>query len=160
MHPLPPLALGSPAPSFSSIAVGGPYGTGSTVCLEDFKGQHLVLYFYPKDDTPGCTTQACALRDGWADIRKKAVVLGVSIDSPKSHLRFIQKHQLPFPLLCDESQQIVQAYQVWVEKNMYGKTYMGTERSTFIIGPDGSLKAILKKVKPDEHLSLVLSNLP
>ncbi|MEK0447422.1 MAG: thioredoxin-dependent thiol peroxidase [Verrucomicrobiota bacterium] len=153
------LRTGSPAPVFHSLAVGGPYGNGTPVSLSDFSGQHVILYFYPKDDTPGCTTQACALRDHWAEFEGKAVVFGVSIDSAKSHQKFIQKHQLPFPLLSDEDHKIVEAYQVWVEKSMYGKTYMGTERSTFLIGPDGLLKAIFRKVKPAEHVSLLLEAL-
>jgi peroxiredoxin Q/BCP len=119
-----------------------------------------VLYFYPKDDTPGCTTQACGLRDAWGVIKQKAVVFGVSIDPPKSHRKFIEKFNLPFPLLSDTSQTLVQAYQVWVEKSMYGKTYMGTERSTFVIGGDGKIKAIFRKVKPDQHIDLLLSALP
>jgi len=153
------LIQGSPAPSFQSVAVGGPYGDGSTVRLSDFAGQHVVLYFYPKDDTPGCTTQACGLRDIWTDLQSKAAVFGVSIDPPKSHRKFIDKFSLPFPLLSDESQEIVQAYGVWVEKSMYGKKYMGTERSTFVIGPDGVLKAVFSKVKPAEHAQMLLDAL-
>lgn len=124
--------------------------------LSDLRGETVVLYFYPKDDTPGCTKQACALRDGWADITTKAKVFGVSIDSVKSHEKFIQKYSLPFPILSDEDQNIVSAYGVWVEKNMYGKKYMGTERTTFVIGPDGVIKAVFPKVKPEEHLEKVL----
>lgn len=154
-HPKP----GSKAPAFSAQAVGGPYVTPSTVKLADFKGETVVLYFYPKDDTPGCTRQACALRDGWSDISKKAKVFGVSIDSIKSHEKFIKKHSLPFPILSDEDHKIVEAYGVWVEKSMYGKTYMGTERTTFVIGPDGKIKAVLPKVKPEEHLGQVLEQL-
>ena len=153
------LKPGSKAPSFHAVAVGGPYETPTSVSLGDFKGETVVLYFYPKDDTPGCTKQACALRDGWSGISAKAKVFGVSIDSVKSHEKFIRKHDLPFPLLSDEDHRIVEAYGVWVEKNMYGKTYMGTERSTFIIGPDGKIKAVLPKVKPDEHLGQVMEML-
>jgi peroxiredoxin Q/BCP len=153
------LQTGQPAPSFHSVAVGGPYGDGTSVKLSDFAGKNVVLYFYPKDDTPGCTTQACGLRDVWAALSAKAVVFGISIDSEKSHRKFIEKFELPFPLLSDASQEIVKAYQVWVEKSMYGKTYMGTERSTFIIAPDGTLKAIFRKVKPAEHAQLVLDAL-
>ncbi len=148
---------GSKAPAFSAQAIGGPYATPVTVNLADLKGETVVLYFYPKDDTPGCTTQACALRDGWQEISAKAKVFGVSIDSIQSHAKFIKKHSLPFPILSDEDQKIVQAYGVWVEKSMYGKTYMGTERTTFIIGPDGKIKAVLPKVKPAEHLAAVLA---
>ena len=150
---------GSHAPAFSAEAIGGDYTLPTTVTLADLKGETVVLYFYPKDDTPGCTKQACALRDGWQEISNKAKVFGVSIDSIKSHGKFIQKHELPFPILSDEDHKIVDAYGVWVEKSMYGKTYMGTERTTFIIGPDGKIKAVLPKVKPDEHLAKVMAAL-
>ena len=131
--------------------MGGPFGEGPPVKLSDFSGKNVILYFYPKDDTPGCTTQACGLRDLWSELAEKAVVFGISTDSPKSHRKFIDKFSLPFPLLSDESQELVQAYGVWVEKSMYGKKYMGTERSTFIIGPDGCIKAVFLKVKPADH---------
>jgi peroxiredoxin Q/BCP len=147
---------GTKAPTFSAVAIGGRYSEPTSVQLADFKGKTVVLYFYPKDDTPGCTKQACALRDGWQDISAKAEVLGVSVDSIKSHEKFIKKHDLPFPILSDEEHSIVEAYGVWVEKSMYGKTYFGTERTTFIIGPDATIKAVLPKVKPDEHLKQVL----
>jgi peroxiredoxin Q/BCP len=150
---------GKKAPAFKAPVIGGGYDEGATVSLANLKGQTVVLYFYPKDDTPGCTTQACALRDGWSRIQKKAAVFGVSVDSAKSHAKFIQKHNLPFPLISDEAKEIVQAYGVWVEKSMYGKKYMGTERSTVIIGPDGKVKAVLRKVQPAEHLELVLQAL-
>lgn len=152
------LQIGDQAPGFSTPAVGGKYD-GQTVNLRDLKGKTVVLYFYPKDDTPGCTTQACSLRDAWPRFAGKAEVFGVSIDPAKSHRKFIDKHSLPFPLLTDEEQKIVQAYGVWVEKSMYGKTYMGTERSTFVIGPDGKLKAILRKVKPADHAEQLLAAL-
>ncbi len=147
------LKVGSPAPEFSALAVGGPYADGTEVSLTQFRGQPVVLYFYPKDNTPGCTTQACGLRDSWADFDGRAQIFGVSIDPAKSHRKFISKHSLPFPLLVDENHAIVVAYGVWVEKSMYGKTYMGTERTTFVIGPDGRVVAILRKVKPSEHAS-------
>jgi len=156
---MPELKPGSKAPAFTALALGGEYGDGQTVSLKDFAGRTVVLYFYPKDDTPGCTIQACALRDAWSQFAEKAVVFGVSIDPAKSHAKFIKKHALPFPLLVDEKQELVQAYGVWVEKSMYGKTYMGTERSTFVIGPDGMLKAVLRKVKPAEHVEQVLAAL-
>lgn len=152
-HPAP----GSKAPSFSALVVGGDYPVAQTLSLADLKGNVVVLYFYPKDDTPGCTKQACALRDGWAQISDKATVLGVSIDSIKSHEKFIQKHSLPFAILSDEDHEIANAYGVWVEKSMYGKTYMGTERTTFVIAPDGKVRAVFPKVKPDEHLNQVLA---
>lgn len=149
------LEVGDKAPDFRATAVGGKYGAGQEVSLGDFKGQSLVLYFYPKDDTPGCTTQACSLRDSWSEMETRGQVFGVSPDSIASHEKFIKKHQLPFPLLADTEKKIVEAYGVWVEKSMYGKKYMGTERSTFVIGPDGRLRAILRKVKPDEHVNLL-----
>jgi peroxiredoxin Q/BCP len=151
------LKIGDPAPAFSATAVGAAYAGGREVSLKDFKGKTVVLYFYPKDDTPGCTKQACGLRDAWRDFEKKAEVFGVSIDPVKSHEKFIAKYELPFPLLSDEDRQIVEAYGVWVEKSMYGKKYMGTERSTFVIGPDGKFKAIFRKVKPDDHAAEVLA---
>src|SRR5207302_10792872 len=112
MHELKP---GSKAPAFTTTAVGGDYGDGKTVSLADFKGQTVVLYFYPKDDTPGCTTQACGLRDAWADFDGNVVVFGVSPDSAASHAKFIAKHSLPFPLLADDEKKIVEAYGVWVD---------------------------------------------
>jgi thioredoxin-dependent peroxiredoxin len=156
---MPDLKTGSKAPAFTTTAVGGAYGDGQTVSLRELKGQTVVLYFYPKDDTPGCTTQACGLRDAWTQFAGKAVIFGVSIDTPTSHAKFIKKHALPFPLLVDDGREIVEAYGVWVEKSMYGKTYMGTERSTFVIGPDGKIKSILRKVKPAEHVEQLLAAL-
>ena len=152
------IEIGAKAPAFQAAAVGGKYD-GQTVSLADFHGKTVVLYFYPKDDTPGCTKQACGLRDAWPDFSGKAEVFGVSIDSAKSHAMFIKKHALPFSLLCDEEKEIVNAYGVWVEKSMYGKKYLGTERSTFVIGPDGKFKAILRKVKPGEHAAQLLAML-
>jgi peroxiredoxin Q/BCP len=115
----------------------------------------LVLYFYPKDDTPGCTIQACSLRDSWDGVRDKAKIFGVSIDPANSHRKFIKKYDLPFPILSDPDKEIVKSYRVWVEKSMYGKKYMGTERSTFVIDGVGRLSAIFRKVKPEEHIGLV-----
>ena len=156
-HTLQP---GDIAPDFHATAVGGPHGEGQSISLSSLHGKSVVLYFYPKDDTPGCTTQACGVRDNHADILAKgALIYGVSIDSPASHAKFIAKHQLPFPLLSDESRAIVEAYGVWVEKSMYGKKYMGVERSTFIIGPDGKLEHVLHKVKTGEHLELIVKTL-
>ena len=149
------LQISDTAPAFSTVAVGGDFGAGKNVSLADFAGRVVVLYFYPKDDTPGCTTQACALRDEWAEFSGKAVIFGVSPDSAKSHAKFIAKHSLPFPLLVDEEKKIVGDYGVWVEKSMYGKKYMGTERTTFVIGGDGKISAILRKVKPAEHNELL-----
>ncbi|HCN27973.1 MAG TPA: thioredoxin-dependent thiol peroxidase [Verrucomicrobiales bacterium] len=150
---------GKKAPAFSAPAAGGGLKGGAKVTLKDFQGRPLVLYFYPKDDTPGCTRQACALRDGWARISEKAQVLGVSGDSIASHEKFIKKHSLPFPILSDEDHAIASAYGVWVEKSMYGKKHMGIERSTFVIGSDGVISAVFPKVKPDEHLERVLAAL-
>jgi peroxiredoxin Q/BCP len=148
---------GSKAPAFSAEAIGGDFVSATRVKLADLKGETVVLYFYPKDDTPGCTKQACGLRDGWGGISAKAKVFGVSIDPIKSHEKFIRKHNLPFPILSDEDHRIAESYGVWVEKSMYGKTYFGTERTTFVIGPDGKIVAVLSKVKPDEHLEQVMA---
>jgi peroxiredoxin Q/BCP len=144
--------VGDAAPDFRATAVGGEYGAGREVALADFRGTPLVLYFYPKDDTPGCTAQACDLRDHWSEIKARARVFGVSVDPAKSHRGFITKYRLPFPLLSDPSHKMVEAYGVWVDKNMYGKKYKGTERTTFVIDPDGRISSILRKVKPDEHV--------
>lgn len=151
---MPALEIDQPAPDFTAPAVGGAYD-GQTVRLGDLKGKTVVLYFYPRDDTPGCTTQACALRDEWTSFESKAEVFGVSIDSAQSHRKFIDKHTLPFSLLVDEEKKIVGAYEVWVEKSMYGKKYMGVERSTFVIGPDQKIEAVFRKVKPGEHTKLL-----
>ena len=152
------LKVGDSAPAFEALALGSSYGTGTHVRLSDFVGRHVVLYFYPKDDTPGCTAQACGMRDRWPDFQSlDAVVFGVSIDSMESHRTFIDKYGLPFPLLSDEDGTIVRDYGVWVEKTRDGKTSMGTERSTFVIGPDGRISAIFRQVKPDEHAGQVLA---
>ncbi|HEY1583256.1 MAG TPA: peroxiredoxin [Chthoniobacterales bacterium] len=145
------LAAGDSAPDFKATAVGGKYGSGEVVRLRDFRGSPVVLYFYPKDDTPGCTAQACGLRDAWSDFEGQAEVFGVSVDSAASHEKFIGKYHLPFPLLADPEKKIVNDYGVWVEKSMYGKKYMGAERSTFVIDSQGRIAAIMRKVKPAEH---------
>jgi peroxiredoxin Q/BCP len=149
------LAVGDNAPKFRALAVGGEYGDGRVVELGDFRGKPVVLYFYPKDDTPGCTVQACSLRDSWGDLRARAKFFGVSVDSSQSHHKFIAKYELPFPLLSDSEKEIVNAYGVWVEKSMYGKKYMGTERSTFVIDGTGRIAVIFRKVKPEEHVAVV-----
>src|SRR3954452_19503104 len=149
------LKVGDEAPSFEAIAVGGEYGDGRSVALHDFRGALVVLYFYPKDDTPGCTAQACSLRDSWSSVRDQAGIFGVSIDSATSHRKFIDKYNLPFPILSDPEKKIVNSYGVWVEKSMYGKKYMGTERSTFVIDGSGRVAAIFRKVKPEQHVDLV-----
>jgi len=149
------LEAGNLAPKFRTIAVGGEYGAGREVSLAEFRGTPVVLYFYPKDDTPGCTVQACGLRDAWGDLSVRAKIFGVSVDSAGSHEKFIAKYQLPFPLLSDPQKEIVNAYGVWVEKSMYGKKYMGAERSTFIVDRAGRIAAIFRKVKPEEHVAIV-----
>jgi thioredoxin-dependent peroxiredoxin len=149
------LNIGDNAPGFTATAVGGVYGQGQNVQLGDFKDSTLVLYFYPKDETPGCTRQACDLRDRWGSLQAKAKLFGVSVDSPESHQKFIAKHDLPFPLISDPEKKMVTAYGVWVEKSMYGKKYMGTERTTFVIGPDLKIEGVLKKVNPDRHVELL-----
>lgn len=144
---------GDKAPAFTSTTNGG-----GQVSLSDYKGKHVVLYFYPKDDTPGCTKEACAFRDDFAAFKKKgAVVLGVSTDSVKKHDKFVEKFGLPFILLADEDKKIVQAYGVWGEKSFMGRKYMGTNRVTFLIGPDGQIKKIWPMVKPEEHAAEVLA---
>jgi thioredoxin-dependent peroxiredoxin len=130
------------------------------VKLTDFSGRTVVLYFYPKADTPGCTTQACGIRDHSADYDAAgAVVLGVSPDEPAALHAFADKHGLPFTLLADPDHAVAEAYGVWVEKSMYGKRYWGNERTTFVIGPDGLVQRVLRKVKPAEHDELALSAL-
>ncbi|MBB5352655.1 peroxiredoxin Q/BCP [Haloferula luteola] len=151
-------ALGQPAPDYSGLLVF-PDGSTRSVGPDDFRGRWVALVFYPKDATPGCTTQACELRDGWALLKGRLEVIGVSIDAESSHRKFIEKQSLPYPLLVDDSKRIVEAYGVWVEKSMYGKTYMGTERSTFLISPTGEIQAILEKVKPKEHFERLIKAL-
>ena len=133
---------------------------GNPVSLSGLRGKTVVLYFYPKADTPGCTTQACGVRDHRPDYESaNAVVLGVSPDPVKKVANFDQKYGLGFPLLADEDHAVAESYGVWVEKSMYGRTYMGNERSTFVIGPDGVIKDVFRKVKPGEHDALVLGAL-
>jgi peroxiredoxin Q/BCP len=133
---------------------------GETVRLSELRGRDVVLYFYPKADTPGCTVQACGVRDRSADYETAgAVVLGVSPDPPDKLRRFADKHELGFTLLSDEDHAVAEAYGVWVEKSMYGKRYWGNERTTFVIGRDGKVAAVLRKVKPAEHDERVLAEL-
>src|SRR5512139_979455 len=135
--------------------------SGESVSLAQFRGSPVVLYFYPRDDTPGCTAQACGIRDVWGELQRKgAVVLGVSPDSPKRHVKFREKYGLPFTLLSDEEHEVAEAYGTWVEKSMYGKNYMGMERSTFVIDADGKIAKVMRKVKPLEHADDVLAALP
>ena len=149
------LKEGDQAPAFTVDTSGG-----GRLSLADFLGQNVILYFYPKDDTPGCTKEACAFRDGYADFKKRgAVVLGVSPDPVKSHDKFVKKFELPFTLLADTDKKIVEAYGVWGEKVFMGRKYLGTHRVTFLIGPDGKIKKIWPKVKPEEHAAEVLAAL-
>jgi thioredoxin-dependent peroxiredoxin len=146
---------GKPAPDFELTS-----DTGESVRLSDLRGAPVVVYFYPKDDTPGCTLQACGIRDAWGDFeRSSAVVLGVSPDSAESHVQFKDKYELPFTLLADEDHHVSEAYGTWVEKNYQGKTYMGVERSTFLIDEDGNVSKVMRRVKPDEHADDVLAAL-
>jgi peroxiredoxin Q/BCP len=155
MKPQLTLKEGDQAPEFSASNQNG-----ARLTLADFRGQYVILYFYPKDDTPGCTKEACGFRDDFAAFKQKgAVVLGVSIDSPKSHAKFVEKYKLPFELLADEDKKIVQAYGVWGPKSFMGRKYQGTHRVTFLIGPDGRIKKIWPAVKPAEHAQEVLSAL-
>ena len=154
------LQLGEAAPDFTALAVGGNYGDGSEVQLAHFKEKRLVLYFYPKDDTPGCTIQACGLRDGWSALSSLPVaIFGVSVDEAVSHRHFIEKYTLPFPLLSDPQHAMVEAYGVWGEKTFQGKKSIGTIRPTFVIGRDGRIERILDKVAPAEHAALLLDSL-
>ena len=145
---------GQKAPDFTLLNE-----SGSRISLKEFKGKSsVILYFYPKDDTPGCTVEACGFRDGLEKIRKTgAVVIGISPDPPSSHQKFIEKFNLPFTLLSDEEKTVCKAYGVWVKKSMYGKEYMGVDRTTFIIGKNGDIKKVYEKVKPDGHVDEVLS---
>ena len=149
------LKVGQKAPEFTVVN-----DEGQKMKLSDFKGKKVVLYFYPKDDTPGCTTEACAFRDGIDEITDRgAVVLGVSADSVESHKKFKDKFELNFPLLADADKKITQAYGTWKEKSMYGKKYMGIERTTFIIDEQGKISHIFPKVKVDEHYDEVVEAL-
>jgi peroxiredoxin Q/BCP len=133
---------------------------GQKVSLKDFKGKSVVLYFYPKDLTPGCTQEACDFRDNWTAVKKKgAVVLGVSADAVKRHVSFKEKYKLPFPLLSDESLKMLKAYGVWKKKKFMGREFMGIVRTTLIIGPDGKIKKIWSPVKVKGHADDVLENL-
>jgi len=147
------LQTGDPAPEILAKDQ-----SGNEVKLSDFKGKKVILYFYPKDDTPGCTAQACNLRDNYDSLLSKGyAVLGVSVDDEKSHQKFIKKFDLPFPLLADTDHAIVEAYDVWVEKNMYGRTYMGTARTTFVIDENGIISEIIQKVDTKNHTDQILS---
>jgi thioredoxin-dependent peroxiredoxin len=144
---------GKPAPDFELQT-----DSGETVRLSDQRGKQVVLYFYPKDDTPGCTTQACGIRDAYGEFeRAGAVVYGISPDDVQSHEKFKSKYTLPFTLLADDDHKVAEEYGVWGEKSYAGRTYMGVDRSTFVIGEDGTVKAVMHKVKPDTHADDVLA---
>jgi thioredoxin-dependent peroxiredoxin len=144
--------VGDMAPVFTATT-----DAGTTIKLSDFRGKRVILYFYPKDDTPGCTAQACGFRDNYLAIEEKnAIVLGVSPDGAKSHQKFKTKYNLPFTLLADEDHSIAEAYGVWAEKSMMGKKYMGIERSHFVIDETGKIVAAEVKVKPDDSVERAL----
>ena len=146
------LKIGNKAPDFESINQNG-----DKVKLSDFIGKKVVLYFYPRDNTPGCTAQACNLKDNYNTLRQNGyTILGISKDSPKSHQKFINKFDLPFDLIADEDQSVHIKYGTWIEKSMYGKNYMGTARWTFLIDEKGNIENIIQKVKTKEHTSQIV----
>ncbi len=154
------LKVGDAAPDFTATAVGGEYGEGTAVTLSQFRGVAVVLYFYPKDGTPGCTAQACGMRDRWERLRRPdTVFFGVSSDTASSHQKFIAEHALPFPLISDSDHAVAEAYGVWVEKTLYGRTFLGTERTTFVVRPNGRIKSIYRKVAPNEHADILFQDL-
>jgi len=149
------LKEGDPAPAFTAAINGG-----GTISLSELKGKTVVLYFYPKDDTPGCTKEACSLRDNFEELtRKGVVVLGVSTDPVAAHDKFVRKFKLPFTLVSDTDRKIVEAYGVWGQKTFMGRKYMGTHRVTFLIGPDGNIRKIWPAVKPEAHAKDILQAL-
>jgi len=146
------LKIGEKAPEFTANNQDG-----KSISLSDYAGKKLVLYFYPKDDTPGCTKEACNLRDNYQSFQAKGYeIVGVSPDDEASHVKFIKKHELPFDLLADTDHSIAEAYEVWGEKKMYGRTFMGIFRTTFIIDEEGNIEEIITKVKTEEHTSQIL----
>jgi peroxiredoxin Q/BCP len=152
---MPMVTEGEPAPDFTLTS-----DAGRQVTLSDLRGRPVVLYFYPKDDTPGCTTQACGIRDVYGELeREGAVVLGVSPDDERSHVKFKEKYDLPFTLLADEEHRVADEYGVWGEKRYMGRTYFGVNRSTFVIDENGNVKRVMHKVKPDTHADEVLETL-
>lgn len=149
------LSPGDPAPEFSL-----PDGEGNSVSLSDFRGKRVVLYFYPRDNTPGCTKEACGFRDAYPDYQSNdVVVLGISTDDAKAHTKFTTKYNLPFPLLSDADGQVATTYDSYGLKKFMGKEYMGISRNTFIIGPDGKIEKIYRKVKPEAHAAEILADL-
>jgi len=146
---------GKPAPEFTLED-----DAGETVSLSDFRGRPVVLYFYPKDDTPGCTAQACGIRDAYGEFEQAgAVVLGVSPDRVSKHVKFKEKYDLPFTLLADPEHEVAERYGVWGEKKYMGRSYMGVSRTTFVIAPDGTVAEVMENVKPDSHADDVLASL-
>lgn len=146
------VSVGSKAPNFTL-----PDQNGKEHTLADYKGKWVLLYFYPKDDTPGCTKEACTIRDNWNAFKKAGItVLGVSKDSIKSHAKFVTKYELPFTILADEKKKVVEMYGVWQEKKLYGRAYMGIARWSFLIDPQGKIVKIYEGVKPAEHAAEVL----
>lgn len=146
------LQIGDTAPDFEAKNQNG-----ETVKLSDYRGKKVVLYFYPKDNTPGCTAQACNLRDNYTDLQKAGYeVIGISTDNVSSHQKFAQQQNLPFTLVADEDKKINEAYDVWKEKSMYGKKYMGTARTTFVIDEEGIITEVIEKVKTSDHTSQIL----
>jgi peroxiredoxin Q/BCP len=146
------LEVGQMAPDFEAKIE-----SGETIKLSDFKGKKVILYFYPKDNTPGCTAQACNLRDNYEALQKAGyVVLGISSDSEKSHQKFIEKQSLPFSLIADEDKTVQELYGTWVEKSMYGRKYMGTARTTFVIDEKGKIEEIIEKVKTKDHTAQII----
>ena len=147
---------GQEAPDFELTS-----DAGERVRLSEFRGRPVVLYFYPRDDTPGCTAQACGIRDSYDEFEHRgAVVLGISPDEETSHVKFKQKYGLPFTLLADPEHEVAEAYGVWAERNYKGRKYMGVERSTFLIGEDGRIAKVMRRVKLDTHVEQVLAALP
>jgi len=146
------LEVGQMAPDFEA-----PIESGETIKLSDYRGKKVILYFYPKDNTPGCTAQSCNLRDNYEALQKAGyVVLGISSDSEKSHVKFIEKQSLPFSLISDPDKKVHELYGTWVEKSMYGRKYMGTARTTFIIDEEGKIEEIISKVKTKDHTAQIL----
>lgn len=149
---MPRPQVGDPAPAFEA-----PDQNGKIRSLHEFKGQRLVLYFYPKDDTPGCTAEACSLRDHYQSLLQAGYqILGVSRDTPASHQKFIAKFQLPFDLISDQDKTVHEAFGTWIPKSMYGRSYMGTDRVTFVIGPDGIIQEVIAKVDTKNHAAQIL----
>jgi len=149
------VAEGQPAPDLELKS-----DSGETVRLADLRGRQVVLYFYPRDSTPGCTKQACGIRDAWDAFRESgAEVFGISPDGEASHVKFKRKHDLPFTLLADPDHAVTERYGFWVQKSFAGKKYMGVERSTVVVGPDGVVEKVFRRVKPAEHAAQVLDSL-